>query len=95
MELRRLSRHLWVPHLRTAPGPVRLVSASDKLHNARAILRDYRRHGDELWLRFNGGKEGTLWYYRSLVDALTEAGKNDLTEELGRVVSEIEHLSKA
>jgi (p)ppGpp synthase/HD superfamily hydrolase len=84
----------YIAHLRTAPASVRLVSASDKLHNARAILRDYRQHGDELWSRFNGGKEGTLWYYRALVAALTEAGKNDLTEELDRVVSEIERLSK-
>lgn len=48
---------------------IRLVSASDKLHNVRAILRDYRTHGDKLWSRFNGGKDGSLWYYRELVTA--------------------------
>jgi GTP pyrophosphokinase len=73
---------------------VRLVSASDKLHNARSILRDYRVHGEDLWQRFNGGKDGTLWYYRSLVEAFSQAGRNELVEELDRVVSEIERLSE-
>jgi GTP pyrophosphokinase len=69
------------------------VSASDKLHNARAILRDYRLHGEELWKRFNGGKQGTLWYYRSLIEAFAAAEQNELVAELDRVVSEIEKLS--
>jgi hypothetical protein len=70
-----------------------LVSAADKLHNARAILRDLRRLGDGLWPRFNGGKDGTLWYYRSLVTAFAQAGSNELVEELDRAVSEMERLA--
>jgi len=80
-------------HIRTAPAPVRLVSASDKLDNARAIRADYRVIGEALWQRFKGGREGTLWYYRSLVRALREAGPSELVEELDRVVSEIERLA--
>jgi GTP pyrophosphokinase len=56
----RQRKEEYIAHLRKASASVRLVSASDKLHNARAILRDYRRHADLLWSRFNGGKEGTL-----------------------------------
>src|SRR5713101_6021008 len=58
--LRRKKAYL--DHVRHAPTSVKLVSASDKLHSARAILADYRQEGDKLWSRFNGGKEGTLWY---------------------------------
>lgn len=35
----------------TTAGILRVVAA-DKLHNARAILDDYRRYGDRLWERF-------------------------------------------
>ena len=63
----------YVAHLRAAPAPVRLVSMCDKLHNARAILADYRRIGEQLWARFNGGREGMLWYYRALIGAYREA----------------------
>jgi hypothetical protein len=73
---------------------VRLVSAVDKLHNARSILADLRSLGDELWDRFTGGKEGTLWYYRALVEAYTAAGANPVVEELDRVVREIEALAR-
>src|SRR5205823_14149785 len=60
----------YIAHLRQASAAVRLVSAADKLHNARTILADYRVLGDGLWQRFTGGKDGTLWYYRSVVEAL-------------------------
>jgi (p)ppGpp synthase/HD superfamily hydrolase len=84
----------YIAHIPNASQSVRLVSASDKLHNARSILRDYRVHGEGLWKRFNGGKDGTLWYYRSLVDVFLRAERNELVEELDRVVSDIERLSR-
>jgi len=43
-----------------ASSSVQLVSAADKLHNARAIRRDWTAKGDTVLKRFNGGKEGTL-----------------------------------
>ena len=70
------------------------MSAADKLHNGRAILHNLRDEGDKLWSRFNGGKEGTLWYYRSLVSAFLEYGRTELVEELDRVVTEIENLAE-
>ena len=71
-----------------------MVSAADKLHNAREILADYRLLGNALWERFKGGKDGTLWYYRALVKALRAAGSTPLVEELDRVVTELERLAK-
>lgn len=88
----RERKEKYIAHVKEASAPVRLVSAADKLHNARAIVRDYRQIGKELWTRFNGGKEGTLWYYRALLEALRAAGTNELVEELGRVVEEMERL---
>jgi GTP pyrophosphokinase len=84
----------YIAHVSKASHSVLLVSASDKLHNARAILRDYRMHGEKLWKRFAGGKTGTLWYYRELLTAFAKAENNELVEELNRVVSEIEKLSE-
>lgn len=89
----RVRKEAYIAHISAAPAAVRLVSTADKLHNARAILEDYRVVGEALWKRFNGGKEGTLWYYRSVVDALRKAGTTPLIEELDRVVSEIECLA--
>ncbi len=93
----------YIAHIVSAPESVRLVSASDKLHNARAILADLRVLGDTLWGRFNGGREGTLWYYRSLVRAFNIAGysaaserfdrSKPIVEELDRVVTRIEALA--
>jgi (p)ppGpp synthase/HD superfamily hydrolase len=101
----RKRKEAYIAHLRGASASVRLVSAADKLHNARTILADYRALGESLWNRFNGGREGTLWYYRSLIDVLQDTGPApivdastidaSIVEELDRVVSEIERLASA
>lgn len=84
----------YIEHLRYAPASVRLVSAADKLHNARAILADLRKMGDGLWRRFTGGKQGTLWYYRATTEALEESGTNPIVDELRRVITEVEELAR-
>jgi len=82
----------YLAHLEHADKSVRLVCAADKLHNIRAILADYRELGPALWTRFNGGRDGTRWYYRSVADRLNAADKTRLTLELSRVVAELEAM---
>ena len=89
----RPRKEAYVAHVAEAPPSVRLVSAADKLHNARSILADLRAVGNELWDRFTGGREGTLWYYRALVEAYAGVGSNPIVKELDRVVREIEALA--
>lgn len=89
----RARKEAYLMHLRTAPPAVRRVSSADKLYNARAILADYRVVGDALWGRFTGGKEGSLWYYRSLVTIFQECGTTPMVAELDRVVTELETMA--
>jgi (p)ppGpp synthase/HD superfamily hydrolase len=56
-----------IKYLKTAPFEVLCVTCADKLDNITSIARDYSTHGDELWKRFNVGKEEQSWYYHSLV----------------------------
>ena len=79
--------------LRRADEDVRLVSAADKFHNVRSILADYRREGDSVWERFSGRRDGTLWYYRAVLDVLRQGKANRLVDELERVVTELETLA--
>lgn len=88
----RERKERYLAHVPHAPPEVRRVSVADKLHNARAILTDLRRNGHGLWHRFRGGRDGTLWYYRALVEAYRKAGTTPLVEELDRVVTELEGL---
>jgi (p)ppGpp synthase/HD superfamily hydrolase len=82
----------YLEELKGADDETRLVSASDKLHNVRTILADYRKHGDAIWVRFNGKKEGTLWYYRALSDEYARQ-PNRITRELALAVRDLETLS--
>jgi len=91
----RARKEAYIAHVRKASPSVRLVSASDKLDNARAVLADYYVLGEALWERFNGGKNGTLWYYRELVKAFREAGGGSIVDELDRVVQELHRVAGA
>ncbi|AFZ27746.1 hypothetical protein Cylst_5751 [Cylindrospermum stagnale PCC 7417] len=86
-------KQAYIAHIPTASPSVLLVSAADKLYNAQSILRDYRIVGETLWQRFQGGRTGTLWYYRALVDAFNKTKVTPLVEELERVVLELEMLT--
>lgn len=89
----RQRKEAYIAHLSTASPSVLLVSLADKLYNAQSILKDYRVLGESLWERFQGRKEGTLWYYRALVDAFRKTGITVIIEELEQVVAQIEVLA--
>jgi GTP pyrophosphokinase len=89
----RARKEAYLAHLASASPSVRLVSASDKLHNARTILADLRVHGPAVWGRFTAGLDGSLWYYRGLVQAFEAHGRTPLVDELDRTVSGIEALA--
>jgi GTP pyrophosphokinase len=94
----RVRKEQYVAHLADAPPEVQRVSAADKLHNARALLQDYRDLGEALWERFTGSKEGVLWYYAAIVHTLRASypeGESALVDELARTVAALEELVAA
>jgi hypothetical protein len=64
----RARKEAYLSHLRAAPPDTLLVSACDKLHNARAIAADVRSISAAVFTRFKAGRDGTLWYYGALLD---------------------------
>jgi len=70
-----------------------LVSLADKVHNARATLADYRALGDELWGRFNAGRDDQLWYYQQLAEQFKRLRPGPLADELSNLASELERES--
>jgi len=86
----------YIQNLKNASKSALKVSCADKLHNARSILFDYKIIGEELWGRFTGGKEGTLWYYKTLVDTYKETlAPINLVNEISSVVDELLSLSNS
>ena len=89
----RERKERYIAHLEHAPPEVLLVSCADKLHNARAIVADLRVMGDALFARFNGGRDGTLWYYEALAEVFGRRGPEHLAAELGRTVETMQALA--
>lgn len=87
----------YIDHLRNCPedAPVLLVALSDKVHNARSIVRDFQQVGDELWDRFNATREQTIWYYETLADVFGRKIPGPLADELARLVDQMKADSTA
>jgi (p)ppGpp synthase/HD superfamily hydrolase len=83
----------YIARLREEDADTRLVSAADKLNNVRSILSDYREIGESVWSRFNGKREGTLWYYRTLRDEFLRGKANRVTQDFALEVRKLEHLA--
>jgi len=84
----------YLAHLEHASRSVCLVSAADKLHNVRSIIRDHHQHGEDIWLRFQGRREGTLWYYETVAHTLARRYHSQLTRDLQLAVDELLTLEK-
>jgi len=64
----------YISHLQNATEDVLLVSGSDKLHNARAIVEDLLRIGPAVFDRFTATQEQTIWYYETLSGVFSNRG---------------------
>lgn len=93
----RPRKEAYVTHVREliergGDEPALRVSLADKLHNTRAIVADVRESGDAVFERFNGKKDGTIWYYAALVEAF-RGFPNRMVGELEREVTELSRLA--
>jgi (p)ppGpp synthase/HD superfamily hydrolase len=88
----RERKEAYLAHLRTADEDILWVSLADKVHNARAILRDLRKPdiGEKVWARFKVSTKQTLWYYHSLAEIFCERLSNQLSNELREIVEVLE-----
>jgi (p)ppGpp synthase/HD superfamily hydrolase len=89
----RQRKKLYLEKLRSESHDVRRVSLADKVHNARMIVASLMQEGESIWRCFNGGKNGTLWYYDSLLKVFRETGDGFLTDELERWIKEMNRLA--
>jgi hypothetical protein len=85
----RIRKERFIRRLGDASADTLLVSACDKLHNARAFLDEYRRVGPALWERFQGRRDGTRWYYAAVVAALDAAIGREHAPGLARAAGEL------
>ena len=85
----------YIKRLKDEPLDIVLVSAADKLHNARAILTDYRQIGDKLWPRFNAGRKGTLWYYNKLSKVIGKRLRKSAPQLANELKATVDALNKA
>ena len=90
----------YIDHLRRGDNPSSLlVSAADKLHNARAIVHDVKHDGKAVWKRFHAGPDEILWYYQSLLAIFRRRAREVppafrlLVQDLAGTIKEMKRLA--
>jgi GTP pyrophosphokinase len=82
----------YLARLRAEPEDVLVISAADKLYNAKAILDDLKEIGPAVWDRFKRGPKEQLWYFHSLLEVFEPRLHSRTAGELKRVIDEISYL---
>jgi (p)ppGpp synthase/HD superfamily hydrolase len=87
-------KRTYLKHLAKAKKGALLVSACDKLHNARAIVLDLENPavGRAVFDRFKTGRDGTLGYYQALVEILFKR-KCPVAPSLDAVIGKMHKLA--
>jgi (p)ppGpp synthase/HD superfamily hydrolase len=83
----------YIERLCNEPANVKLISAADKLYNARTMLDEYRTVGAQVWDRFKRGRNEQIWYFNEVLKIFKASGRNRIVDELGRVVAELERVT--
>ena len=88
----RERKEKYIAHLPGLDADVLLISLSDKVHNARSILRDLRKDdvGGKVWSRFSASREETLWYYKKLAETFQRVLPGQLSDELAEIADALE-----
>lgn len=84
----------YIRRLQSEQNDVLLISAADKLYNAKSILEDFREIGDLVWERFHRGPDQQLWYFHELLKVFDAHPRNRIVDEFERVVRELEELMR-
>ena len=79
----------YLKKLRNEPENVLLISAADKLYNAKALLADFKDVGPEIWKRFKRGPKEQIWYLYELLAIFQLRLKSRMVAELANVVHEL------
>ena len=85
----RHRKEVYLATLPKKPCSSLLVSLADKTHNSEAIVTDLHRSGPEVWSRFTGEQDGTIWYYQELLKFFS-AKLPEHASRLDRAVSEMQ-----
>ena len=79
-----------IDRLAAAPYEAKMVAMGDKLSNMRAIWRDYKEKGDELWKIFHAkDKSDHEWHYRGLAASLSELSGTFAYQELLTLIDDV------
>ena len=90
----RARKEAYIAHLSDAGPDVWPITLADKVHNARTIVSDLRAAGPASLDRFTGGRDGTVWYYRTIAERLRVLAPGALAEELVGLAAEMRALAE-
>lgn len=85
----RVRKEAYISGIASKSDDAILVTCCDKLHNTRSILDDLRQSGPQVFDRFTGRRDGTLWYYQALARALSARAPDALARQLTDTVAEM------
>jgi (p)ppGpp synthase/HD superfamily hydrolase len=83
----------YIASVKGGPEGAKAVACADKIDNMRSFVEAYHIQGDVLWGKFNGGKEGLIWYWLELLKMLKASWKHPLLADYELILKEVAGVS--
>lgn len=91
----KVRKERYLEHLKVDSQKSLLVSCADQTHNTKSLLTSYQTEGEEVWKRFNAGKEEKLWFARECWKQYSEQLDARFVKELEDAIKLLCHLALA
>ena len=82
----------YLEHIKECPIEAKAISAADKIHNIRSIIKSINE-GTDIWSVFKRGKKVQIERFRKLLSILKETWKHPLIDELEQTIEDLEKLT--
>lgn len=85
----KLRKETQIAHFKSASYEEKAVGAADKMHNLLSLMTDYQKRGNKVFNSFNAGKEDIIWYYNTIIEAITEGVEGEIFTDLKKIKEEM------
>ena len=79
----------YIAHMETEDLDTLLVCCADKIHNARGIVENIKREGQDFYKKFHTSKAEVLWYYDECLRIIQQRMPGEAAEELAFYVKQL------
>ncbi|MCD6109143.1 bifunctional (p)ppGpp synthetase/guanosine-3',5'-bis(diphosphate) 3'-pyrophosphohydrolase [bacterium] len=85
-------KSMYIETVKAGGEKAMIVCLADKIVNIEDLIKAYKKEGEEVWKKFNRGKERKLWFEKAVLKMLKKNLKHSLVGRYEKLINELETI---